>query len=142
MPDNWFPEDTAEVAPLLVVSDLQSSLQFYVEQLGAAPLMVWDTYAQLRLGRGRVHLATPSAESYDKPGISLIPPPNRYEHTGEVVLHVADCRQVYLDLVARGVVFLEPPSEPPWGGEIRCFFQDPDGHLIEISETDDGDQRR
>jgi catechol 2,3-dioxygenase-like lactoylglutathione lyase family enzyme len=21
-----------------------------------------------------------------------------------------------------------------WGGEIRCFFRDPDGHLIEVSE--------
>ena len=22
-----------------------------------------------------------------------------------------------------------------WGGEIRCFFRDPDGHLLEISQV-------
>lgn len=135
MPDLSFPEDTAEIAPLLVVSDLERSLHFYVERLGASALMVWDTYAQLRLGAGRLHLATPSPSSYDKPGISLVPPPNPSELTGEVVLHVSDCRQVYVDLVARGVVFLEPPSNPAWDGETRCFLQDPDGHLIEISQT-------
>ncbi|MDQ3733380.1 MAG: VOC family protein [Actinomycetota bacterium] len=136
MADTSFPEGAAEVAPLLVVADLQRSLYFYVEQLGARTETVWDTYAELRLGAGRLHLATPSSGTYDKPGISLIPPPDRYQLTGEVVLHVADCRQVYLDLVSRGINFLEPPSEPPWGGEIRCFFQDPDGHLIEVSQTE------
>lgn len=28
--------------------------------------------------------------------------------------------------------FLTPPREE--GGEIRCFFRDPDGHLFEISQ--------
>jgi catechol 2,3-dioxygenase-like lactoylglutathione lyase family enzyme len=30
-------------------------------------------------------------------------------------------------------VFLTPPVD--WGGEIRCFFRDPDGHLLEISQV-------
>jgi catechol 2,3-dioxygenase-like lactoylglutathione lyase family enzyme len=29
--------------------------------------------------------------------------------------------------------FLTPPHD--WGGEIRCFLRDPDGHLMEISES-------
>jgi catechol 2,3-dioxygenase-like lactoylglutathione lyase family enzyme len=28
---------------------------------------------------------------------------------------------------------LTPPID--WGGEIRCFFRDPDDHLLEISEA-------
>ena len=135
MPDTSFPEEGAEIAPMLIVADLPRSLDFY-ERLGAQVLMAWDTYAQLRLGAGRLHLATPSPSSDDKPGIALVPPPDRYELSGEGVLHVADCRQVYVSLRARGVVFLEPPSNPAWGGETRCFLQDPDGHLIEISQTD------
>jgi hypothetical protein len=28
---------------------------------------------------------------------------------------------------------LTPPVD--WGAEIRCFFREPDGHLLEISEV-------
>ncbi len=135
MGDLSFPDPSAEIAPLLVVSDLARSLQFYVEQLGATAITTWDTYAQLRLGTGRLHLATPSPGSDDKPGISLVAPAERTQLTGEVVLHVRDCRQVHASLAARGLTFLAPPSEPDWGGEIRCFLQDPDGHVIELSQT-------
>jgi catechol 2,3-dioxygenase-like lactoylglutathione lyase family enzyme len=33
----------------------------------------------------------------------------------------------------RGVTFLTPPHD--WGGEIRCFLRDPDGHLVELSQA-------
>ncbi len=36
-------------------------------------------------------------------------------------------------LEGRGATFLAPASESAW--EIRAFFRDPDGHLIEISES-------
>jgi catechol 2,3-dioxygenase-like lactoylglutathione lyase family enzyme len=36
-------------------------------------------------------------------------------------------------LNGRGAVFLTPPAEYDW--EIRAFFRDPDGNLLEISET-------
>jgi catechol 2,3-dioxygenase-like lactoylglutathione lyase family enzyme len=39
----------------------------------------------------------------------------------------------YETLASRGAVFLTPPIESAW--EIRAFFRDPDGHLIEISEA-------
>jgi len=50
MADRTFPDGAAEIAPMLVVSDLQRSLDFYVDQLGATVLTAWDTYAQLSLG--------------------------------------------------------------------------------------------
>jgi hypothetical protein len=25
---------------------------------------------------------------------------------------------------------------PPWGHEVRAFLRDPDGHLLELSQTD------
>jgi catechol 2,3-dioxygenase-like lactoylglutathione lyase family enzyme len=46
---------------------------------------------------------------------------------------VPDCWDAYQVLVGRGVEFLSPPVEYDW--EIRCFFRDPDGHLLEISQT-------
>ena len=41
-----------------------------------------------------------------------------------------DCHDTLRD---RGAEFLTPPVD--WGGEIRAFFRDPDGHLIEISQA-------
>jgi catechol 2,3-dioxygenase-like lactoylglutathione lyase family enzyme len=40
----------------------------------------------------------------------------------------------YEALKERGAEFLTPPYD--WGGEVRCFLRDPDGHLIELSEVD------
>jgi catechol 2,3-dioxygenase-like lactoylglutathione lyase family enzyme len=40
---------------------------------------------------------------------------------------------VYEALRSRGAVFLTPPYN--WGAEIRCFLRDPDGHLVEISQS-------
>lgn len=44
-----------------------------------------------------------------------------------------DCQAAYETLSNRGAEFLTPPVN--WGYEIRCFFRDPDGHLLEISQV-------
>jgi catechol 2,3-dioxygenase-like lactoylglutathione lyase family enzyme len=50
-----------------------------------------------------------------------------------MTIRVPDCRAAYELLAARGASFLTPPVE--WEYEVRCFFRDPDGHLLEISEA-------
>ncbi|UCG23391.1 MAG: VOC family protein [Chloroflexota bacterium] len=50
-----------------------------------------------------------------------------------MTIRVPDCQVAYDVLRARGADFLTPPTG--WGGEVRCFFRDPDGHLLEISEA-------
>ena len=50
-----------------------------------------------------------------------------------MTIRVPDCRAAYATLVGRGATFLTPPVESDW--EIRAFFRDPDGHLLEISEA-------
>ena len=69
----------------------------------------------------------------DKPTVSFQPPddPDRVSHA--MTIRVSDCRSAYDTLRKRGAVFLTPPKD--WGGEVRCFFRDPDGHLLEISEA-------
>lgn len=41
--------------------------------------------------------------------------------------------KAYEILKRRGAEFLTPPYD--WAREIRCFFREPDGHLLEISES-------
>ncbi len=44
-------------------------------------------------------------------------------------------RDGYETLRSRGAAFLTPPHD--WGQETRCFFRDPDGHLLELSAVGD-----
>jgi hypothetical protein len=50
-----------------------------------------------------------------------------------MTIRVADCRAAYETLRGRGAAFLTAPVEYAW--EVRCFFRDPDGHLLELSEA-------
>ncbi len=48
------------------------------------------------------------------------------------IIGVTNCRKAYQELSSRGVEFLEPPKEHPWG--VVATFRDPDGNLFSISE--------
>jgi len=64
---------------------------------------------------------------------SFAPPADPDVVSHQLTIRVADCRAAYQTLRERGAVFLTPPLDR--GAEIRCFFRDPDGHLLEISEV-------
>ena len=128
-----FPDSSAGVDPLLAVANLDRALAFWVERMGAVAEVHWDSYALLRVGEGRLHLAVTGDPPPDR-AVRLVPPiPDPHEATGEVVIRVADCQAVVEVLQHRGVEFLGPPATPAWGGEVRAFLRDPDGHLIEVS---------
>jgi lactoylglutathione lyase len=50
-----------------------------------------------------------------------------------MTVRAPDCRAAYETLLGRGAEFLTPPVDHQW--EVRCVFRDPDGHLLEISES-------
>ena len=69
----------------------------------------------------------------DKPTVTFAAPadPDRVSHS--MTFRVPDCRRAHEVLTSRGAEFLAPLAESDW--EIRGFFRDPDGHLLEISEA-------
>lgn len=67
----------------------------------------------------------------DKPEVTFEAPRDVGSVSHAMTLRVADCRQAYETLRARGAEFLTPPHD--WGAEVRCFLRDPDGHLVELS---------
>ena len=69
----------------------------------------------------------------DKPAEVFAPPRDPDQMSHAMTLRVTDCHAVYDALRLRGAVFLTPPHD--WGSEIRCFLRDPDGHLVEISQS-------
>ncbi len=121
----------------LVVKDRESALAFYTEKVGFEKKTDvstpggyrWVTVglpgealelALYQLGSG----ADPSQRAWEKdwsPGRS---PP--------VVIRVNDCRMTYEELRARGVRFVQPPAEYPWG--VAATFTDPDGNLFSLHQ--------
>lgn len=129
-----FPEKGVELSTLLVVSDLEASKKFYREVLGAELYREYggDTCVFEFMGAWLL-IVTGGEPTEDKPGVFFRPPDQPDRVSFQLTIRVPDCRQAYQILKARGAEFLTPPIERV--GEIRCFFRDPDGHLLEISEN-------
>ncbi len=77
-------------------------------------------------------LVTGGGPTSDKPTVSFAPPSDPDRVSAELIFRVEDCRATHRLLRERGADFLTDPVDH--GGEIRAFFRDPDGHLLEISE--------
>jgi catechol 2,3-dioxygenase-like lactoylglutathione lyase family enzyme len=132
-----FPTDDMELTQLLVVSDMERSRTFYRDVLGAEVYREYGgTSVVLRLCSTWILLVTGGGPTDDKPGVTFSPPTDPETVSHEMTMRVPDCRAAYETLRARGADFLTPPVEYDW--EIRAFFRDPDGHLLEISETRSG----
>ena len=119
---------------ILVVSDVSASKEFYITVLGAEMYREYGgTSVVLNFNGNWLLLVSGGEPTEDKPTVTFTPPedPNSISHSFTV--RVPDCHGAYETLKARGADFLTPPVD--WGGEIRAFFRDPDGHLWEISEA-------
>jgi catechol 2,3-dioxygenase-like lactoylglutathione lyase family enzyme len=110
-----------ELTHILVVSDLQRSVLWYRDVLGATLTGEYGgTSAVFNYDGAWLLVVTPGGETPDKPGTEFVPPPNPSTSSHSMTIRVPDCHAAYEML------------RSPW--EVRCFFRDPDGHLFEISE--------
>jgi catechol 2,3-dioxygenase-like lactoylglutathione lyase family enzyme len=128
-----FPAEGMELTHILVVDDLDRARRWYEDVLGASPYREYGgDSAVLRFLGNWLLLVTGGGPTEDKPGLSMEArgTPAVVDHS--FTIRVPDCRAAYDALRERGAAFLTPPHEQ--GGEIRCFFRDPDGHLFEISQ--------
>ena len=122
-----------ELTHILVVRDLQQSLPWYRDVLGATLTGEYGgTSAVFNYDGAWLLIVTPGGETADKPGTEFVPPPDPSKISHSMTIRVPDCRAAYKMLRSRGAQFLTEPRESEW--EVRCFFRDPDGHLFEISE--------
>lgn len=122
-----------ELTHILVVSDLASSRDWYQHILGARLHREYGgTSAVLDFNGAWILLVTGGGPTTDKPEVTFAAPADPAIVSHSFTIRVPDCQRVYEELTSRGADFLTPPHD--WGGEVRCFFRDPDGHLFEVSE--------
>jgi len=132
--ETGFPTEGVELTHLLVVSDIERSRWFYHDVLGATVYREYGgTSCVLSFQGSWLLLVTGGEPTKDKPTVTFAPPPDPDTASHELTLRVPDCEAAYDILKSRGAEFLTPPVN--WGMEIRCFFRDPDGHLLEISQV-------
>ena len=120
---------------ILAVADVERSLAFYRDMLGFELEATYDDppYATLARAGTRVSLAQEGHPAEDRPGVSMVAPPDPSRLAAILVLEVQDCLGAHRELTAAGVRFLAEPYSPPWGGH-RCFAVDPDGNLVELEQ--------
>jgi catechol 2,3-dioxygenase-like lactoylglutathione lyase family enzyme len=129
-----FPAAGMELTHLLVVNDVEQARDFYRDVLGAELYREYGgTSVVLRFLGTWLLLVTGGEPTEDKPDVVFAAPPDPGVVSHEMTIRVPDCRAAYETLHSRGAEFLTPPVDYEW--EVRCFFRDPDGHLLELSQA-------
>jgi len=129
-----FPVEGVELTLLLVVSDMERSRRFYTDVLGASLFREYGGESAVLQFQGTwILLVTGGGPTPAKPTVTFAAPSDPDVVSHQMTMRVPDCRAAYETLKSRGAQFLAEPIDR--GGEIRAFFRDPDGHLLEISEV-------
>jgi catechol 2,3-dioxygenase-like lactoylglutathione lyase family enzyme len=131
----------------LWVHDQDEALAFYTQKLG---FEVRSDVTLPEMGDFRWLTVGPAGESGTDivlmaiPGPPVLEPDTKGEVeslmakglAGTVFLTTDDCRASYEELSARGVEFVEPPEERPYG--IDAGFRDPSGNHLRMTELPAG----
>ncbi len=129
------------------VKDLDESLAFYTDVLGFAagddvqlgPDFRWVTVTHPAQPELHLHLTTPGPPLGPELVEAMVKAQNEGGLPG-VGLHVDDCRATHADLVAKGVEFIQPPEDRPYG--VEALMRDNSGNwlvLVEPREFTDSD---
>jgi lactoylglutathione lyase len=125
------------VTNTLIVRDIQSSVAFYRDVLGATVLREGEP-TFLRLGNVWLTINRGGGPTDDKPEVMASPPRDPNVLSIFLNLRVTDIRVTdishYYDLwSSRGAKFITEPKVH--ATELRCYMRDPDGYLIEVGQT-------
>jgi catechol 2,3-dioxygenase-like lactoylglutathione lyase family enzyme len=116
----------------LIVGDIQRSVAFYRDVLGATVLRE-GVPTFLRLGNIWLTINGGGGPTDDKPEVVASPPRNTNVLSNFLNLRVSDIRRYYDLWSSRGAKFITEPKVH--ATELRCYMRDPDGYLIEVGQT-------
>jgi lactoylglutathione lyase len=120
------------VTNTLIVRDIQHSVAFYRDILGATLLREGEP-PFLRLGNIWLTINGSGGPTDDKPEVVASPPGNPNVLSIFLNLRVTDIRRCYDLRSSRGAKFITEPKTH--AAELRCYMRDPDGCLIEVEQT-------
>ena len=116
---------------VLIVKDLEPTLEFYCGVLGLELLHRKPTYAQIIAGTTRLGIYTRRAME-ETLGRDL-EEPSESAPAFELGFKVDDVDAAFAELAALGVEVATPPTTRLWG-QRTGYVLDPDGNLIELAQ--------
>lgn len=116
---------------VLFAEDFERSLAFYAEKVGLPVRLRADGYAEFAVEGAKFALLSRSRVP-ELAGQAHAGRPAMGSHEGSVTILVEDVDRVHRELSGRGVMFLHAPQDRSWG-QRTAYFQDPDGHLVELA---------
>jgi lactoylglutathione lyase len=120
------------VTNTLIVLDIQRSVAFYRDVLGATMLREGEP-TLLRLGNIWLTINGGGGGTDDKPEVIATPPRDPNLLSNFLNLRVSDINRYYELWSSRGAKFISEPKVH--ATEMRCYMRDPDGYLIEVGQT-------
>jgi lactoylglutathione lyase len=120
------------VTNTLIVRDIQRSVTFYRDVLGATVLREGQP-TFLRLGNIWLTINIGGGPTDDKPEVIAGLPPDPNILSIFLNLRVTDIKRYYDLWSSRGAKFITEPKVH--ATELRCYMRDPDGYLIEVGQT-------
>jgi lactoylglutathione lyase len=126
-------QDGIVVTQMLIVADVERSVSFYRDVLGAT-VGREHSPAMLRFHNGWLVINRGGGPTPDKPEVTMTPPEDLKRVSTLMNIRVADIATVYREWNERGAQFLTEPMDNH-GAEQRCYLRDPDGYLIELGAT-------
>jgi lactoylglutathione lyase len=130
------PDQSAElkfvVTNTLIVADIQRSVAFYRDVLGAEVLREGEP-TFLKFGNIWLTINGGGGPTDDKPEVVASPPQDQNVLNIFLNLRVTDIRRCYEFWSSRDAKFITEPKVH--ATELRCYMRDPDGYLIEVGQT-------
>ena len=132
MTDFPAPKEGILLTHFIVSADVERSRRFYTDVLGGETVLAGEP-SFVRLANSWIIINVGGGPTDDKPTVILETPPDPNRISSFLNIRVADIQAVHSEWSARGAEFLTPPKDH--GAEIRCYIRDPDGHLIEVGQS-------
>jgi predicted enzyme related to lactoylglutathione lyase len=123
--DETVPAVTALEHVTIFVRDQEDALRWYVDNLGMSKV------EDRRFGGGERWLTVAPAGKHATHIVLAVPRPEMQASIGHQhnwVFRTGDCRETHRRLTARGVKYLAPPAEVPWG--CQAIIEDLYGNRI------------
>jgi predicted enzyme related to lactoylglutathione lyase len=128
----------------LWVHDQEEALAFYTEKLGMevradVTLAEMGDFRWLTVGPAGqedvsiVLMAIPGPPAFEQETVEQIEALMAKGAGATVFLTTEDCQASYEELMARGVEFVEPPEQRPYG--IDTGFRDPSGNHLRLTQV-------
>ena len=118
---------------VLTVADVNATIRFYSERLGMGVTTFAGTRTALTFGETKINLHQAGSEFEPK---AQCPTPGSADLC---LIAGTPVSEVMAELAEAGVVIEEGPVERTGatGTILSCYFRDPDGNLVEVSNYSD-----